>query len=292
MGVGLIILCLPCLVTFVSAFQKIDVSKTLDRECYGTSVGFGFSGGPEFHYDALRRRYKDCTYVLGNLEITNLDSENITYDLSFLSSIEVVTGYVLLGLLDTETIPLLNLKLIRADNTYSIMGKKYGLLVALTASPEQSDPAVGLQELQLPSLREISHGRVIFIQNPLLKYVDTIEWDTIVLEKDNPVEFFAYSYFEGGSNCSEACKVDGVSRCWGHADNMCQKVYTKKCHATCPGRCYNDDILGCCHPECANGCWGPSENDCEMCKYFRHGIRCVSTCPERTYAVGRYCEPY
>lgn len=126
-------------------------------ECYGTSVGFGFSGGPDFHYDALRRRYTDCTYVLGNLEITNLDSENITYDLNFLRSIETVTGYVLLGLLDTETIPLLSLKLIRADNTYSIMGQQYGLLVALTASPEQpdssSDSPGGLQELQLPSLQ-------------------------------------------------------------------------------------------------------------------------------------------
>jgi hypothetical protein len=64
-----------------------------------------------------------------------------------------VTGYVLLGLLEqVETIPLIDLRLIRADNTYNIMGQEYGLVVALTAEPEGT-PKVGLRELQLPSLR-------------------------------------------------------------------------------------------------------------------------------------------
>ena len=89
----------------------------------------------------------------GNLEIANLGSAaNITYDLSFLSTIEVVTGYVLLGLLDVDVIPLTSLKLIRADNTYEILGEQYGLLVVLTTE-HGGRGRTGLKELQLPALR-------------------------------------------------------------------------------------------------------------------------------------------
>lgn len=88
----------------------------------------------------------------GNLEITNLQSSaKISYDLSFLSKIEVVTGYVLIGLLDVESIPLTSLKLIRADNMFNIMGKDYGLVVAFTDSTGNNQK--GLRELQLPALR-------------------------------------------------------------------------------------------------------------------------------------------
>lgn len=82
-------------------------------ECYGSNMGFSFSGTHEYHYEALRRRYTGCTHVHGNLEVTNLNNGNVTYDLSFLSTIQVVTGYVLLGLLNVETVPLTNLRLIR-----------------------------------------------------------------------------------------------------------------------------------------------------------------------------------
>lgn len=76
--------------------------------------------------------------------------------MSFLSDIEVVTGYVLLGLLEVDTIPLVNLRLIRADNTYNIKNMEYGLIVAITSAGEPEDPddeVVGLRELQLPSLK-------------------------------------------------------------------------------------------------------------------------------------------
>lgn len=90
----------------------------------------------------------------GNLEITHVDKAiNASYDISFLSSIEIVTGYVLLGLLEVEAIPLINLKLIRADSTYNIMGEEYGLVVALTSEAGDDPKQVGLRELQLSSLK-------------------------------------------------------------------------------------------------------------------------------------------
>lgn len=130
--------------------------KTIEHfsECYGTHVGFGMSGNQDDHYESLRRRYKDCTHVEGNLEITHVDKAiNSSYDISFLSSIEIVTGYVLLGLLEVEAIPLINLRLIRADSTYNIMGEEYGLVVALTSEAGDDPKRVGLRELQLSSLK-------------------------------------------------------------------------------------------------------------------------------------------
>ncbi|KAJ8320306.1 hypothetical protein KUTeg_001893 [Tegillarca granosa] len=62
--------------------------------------------------------------------------------------------------------------------------------------------------------------------------------------------------------------------------------------STCPGRCYK---FGCCHPECAVGCFGPFETDCivsiiMMCKYFKHDGRCVSSCPtDITYREAQFC---
>ena len=61
-------------------------------------MGFGYSGTLELHYQNMRKRYDGCTYVHGNLEITNLDDPVLKYDLDFLSSIKYVSGYVLIGL--------------------------------------------------------------------------------------------------------------------------------------------------------------------------------------------------
>ena len=126
--------------------------------CIGTGVGFGLSGSQEYHYKGLKERYTGCTHVDGNLEITNLENtDNVTYDLSFLSQIEVVTGYVLIGLLNVETIPLHRLTLIRADSTFNVKDMDYGLVVAATADQVSNDTdgslIRGLVELQLPDLR-------------------------------------------------------------------------------------------------------------------------------------------
>lgn len=248
-------------------------------ECYGTHVGFGYSGTPEFHYESLLRRYRGCKHVEGNLEITNLQSDQISYDLSFLSTIEVVTGYVLLGLLDLESIPLTNLKLIRADNMFNIMGEDYGLVVAFTDAAGENKNR-GLRELQLPSLKEISRGRVLFMQNPLLNFVNTIAWNVIVPGVTNPVTYGDSAYNTTSLEvCDPACENGNQRFCWGRGPKMCQIVHFPICDELCPGRCYDSTIVGCCHPECAVGCTGPSNSDCLMCKYFKAGEACVSSCP-------------
>lgn len=120
-------------------------------ECYGTDSGLSTSGPPDMRYDRLKQRYKGCTYVRGNLELTWHYGVN-NNDLSFLSTIEVVTGYVLIVGVKIDTIPLLNLRLIRGDNTFPIRGVHYSLAVALFGHSNASDVS-GLQELQMPSLQ-------------------------------------------------------------------------------------------------------------------------------------------
>lgn len=277
----------------ITAVEILDVKLThREKECYGSNMGFSFSGTHEYHYEALRRRYAGCTHVQGNLEVTNLNNGNVTYDLSFLSSIKVVTGYVLLGLLNVETVPLTSLRLIRADHTLKLGYERYGLVVALTSegTPTADNPTPGLKELQLPNLREISNGKVLFTQNPLLCFIDTVEWKDIV---DGEIVMKENAMKTDCDKCHPDCQdFDGVSRCWGKGSHMCQTVHRLECDSICPGspkRCFRKGILGCCHPQCAVGCKDGLDTDCEMCKYFRHGHRCVTRCPDGTYPIGQEC---
>ncbi|KAL3855337.1 hypothetical protein ACJMK2_014553 [Sinanodonta woodiana] len=158
----------------------------LEKECYGSKNGFTLSGSPADHYKRLVEMYTGCTYVQGNLEITFLESKN--YDLSFLSTIRVVTGYVLIALVYVNIIPLTSLKLIRGDTTYEYKGEQYSLFVAVN-SPRQPTGA-GLKELHLPQLAEISNGKVFFRANRELCFVNTILWSDIVDDKSmNSVTF-------------------------------------------------------------------------------------------------------
>lgn len=91
----------------------------------------------------------------GNLEITNVGNMDGPIDMTFLQSIRVVTGYVLIGLIENvDVLPLLNLELIRADDTVEFEGEQFGLAVVLTADYDEiGKPRRGLKELQLPRLR-------------------------------------------------------------------------------------------------------------------------------------------
>lgn len=292
-------ICLSIWLYYVETVEISDVRLTSrEKECYGTSMGFSFSGTHEFHYESLRRRYAGCTHVSGNLEVTNLDNVNMTYDLSFLSTIKVVTGYVLLGLLNVETVPLTRLRLIRADHKLKLGHSYYSLVVALTSEgiPTEINPTPGLKELQMPALREISHGNVIFTQNPSLCHVDTIAWDVITTGN---VTFKETGGKETGGKehcpkCSPKCfDIEGIGHCWGQGSDMCQKFIKIQCGTSCPGRCFEaDGNTGCCHHECAVGCIGDMDTECELCRNFRYGHKCLSECPSGTYPIGQECTDF
>lgn len=113
-------------------------------------------GSPSFRYDVYKTRYTNCTYVDGNLEIVFLDEENTDYDLSFLSNIREVTGYVMLVSVFAQYIPLVNLRIIRGRTLFKSNGEYYSLYIALNVQPGSNK--YGLMELQFKSL----YGEEIF----------------------------------------------------------------------------------------------------------------------------------
>ena len=59
--------------------------------------------------------------------------------------------------------------------------------------------------MNLYNFAEISRGRVLFMQNPLLNFVNTIAWNVIVPGIENPVTYGQSAY-------------NTTSKCWRHDD--------------------------------------------------------------------------
>ncbi|CAG5118294.1 unnamed protein product [Candidula unifasciata] len=277
-----------CFSSVVCVDLRIDEQE--ERECYGTTVGFGYSGTLEFHYQQLRKRYAGCTYIHGNLEITNILDPNIQYDLNFLKTIRYVSGYVLLGLItEVEHIPMDSLEVIRANNTYRIMGDDYSLVVVLTSRLDEDNS--GLKSLHMPRLKEISYGKVLFTRNPSLGYVNTINWDPIVRGRPDSVHFLDHAFDESVS------ENDGVTNClqggkWGDDSSLCQQAVARTCHEKCQGRCFGPGELECCHNSCAVGCNGGSDELCFVCKDYQYENHCVGFCPAKSYPKSQNCVKY
>lgn len=114
-------------------------------------MGMSVSGTSMDHYDMYKRRYTNCTYVDGNLEITYLE-EDREYDLTFLNSIEEVSGYVLIYSVFVQELHLTNLRLIRGSQLFSFKGEKiYSLVVASNFKPESKTR--GLMQLGFKNLQ-------------------------------------------------------------------------------------------------------------------------------------------
>ena len=117
----------------------------------------------EHHYQNLRDRYTNCTYVDGNLELTWLQDENL--DLSFLQHIREVTGYVLISHVDVTKIILPSLQIIRGRTLFklSVHEDEFALIVTLSKMHNLELPALrGKFFMIFPSNRNVSF---FFIQS-------------------------------------------------------------------------------------------------------------------------------
>ncbi|KAH9495762.1 hypothetical protein Btru_013261 [Bulinus truncatus] len=266
---------------------NLRIDEPEERECYGTTVGFGYSGTLEFHFQHMKKRYTGCTYIHGNLEVTNLVDPKLNYDLSFLKTIRYVSGYVLIGLItEVDIIPLDSLQVVRGNNTFKIMGDDYSFVVVLTSRNDEKSS--GLKEIHLPQLREISHGNVLFTGNPSLGYINTIEWEPIVRGRVNAVHFLDGAYDESVASNNDTSICDGGNR-WGDDRTLCQQVKSVTCHAECDGRCFGPQSGECCHNSCAVGCNGPEDDQCYMCKDYLYDGHCVGFCPHKSYPKLQDC---
>lgn len=97
----------------------------------------------EHHYQNLRDRYTNCTYVDGNLELTWLQDKNL--DLSFLQDIREVTGYVLISHVDVKRIVLPNLQIIRGRTLFKLNVREEEFALMVTFS--------NMENLEMPALR-------------------------------------------------------------------------------------------------------------------------------------------
>ncbi|XP_055355643.1 insulin-like peptide receptor [Paramacrobiotus metropolitanus] len=64
--------------------------------------------------------------------------------------------------------------------------------------------------------------------------------------------------------------------CW--TAGVCQQA-----PPTCSGE--GAGVAGCCHRNCLSGCYGPSRNECLVCRSVHHNGACMDVCPEFTYKL-------
>lgn len=255
------------LLVLLAAHFQASLALEEKKVCQGTSNKLTQLGTFEDHFLSLQRMFNNCEVVLGNLEITYMQSG---YNLSFLKTIQEVAGYVLIALNTVEKIPLENLQIIRGNVLYE---NTHALAVLSNYGANKT----GLRELPLRNLQEILQGAVRFSNNPVLCNMETIQWRDII--NTDFLSNVTGDFQNQQGNCSK-CDPACLNRsCWGAGEENCQKLTKIICAQQCSGRCRGRSPSDCCHNQCAAGCTGPRESDCLVCRRFRDEATCKDTCP-------------
>uniref|UniRef100_A0A3B5MDV3 Receptor protein-tyrosine kinase n=1 Tax=Xiphophorus couchianus TaxID=32473 RepID=A0A3B5MDV3_9TELE len=237
--------------------------------CQGFSNRVNLMDNKEDHYLNMVKTYSNCTIVLENLEITHVDENR---DLSFLKSIEEVSGYVLIALNTVSRIPLENLRIIRGHSLYE---EKFALSVLANIDKNTGQ---GTTELLLTSLTEILRGGVKFLNNKLCN-VETIQWFDIVNADTKPsmeLQVAGNNPFCKCNKCHSSC-YNGS--CWAPGAENCQTLTKLNCAQQCSKRCKGPSPSDCCNEHCAAGCTGPTAADCLACRDFQDDGVCKDSCP-------------
>uniref|UniRef100_A0A8C6M932 receptor protein-tyrosine kinase n=1 Tax=Nothobranchius furzeri TaxID=105023 RepID=A0A8C6M932_NOTFU len=244
-------------VYFLSRYFR---SSTRTLLCSGTQNGLSSTGSQENQYNLIRDRYDGCEIIMGNLEITQIESN---WDFSFLKTIREVTGYVLIAMNHFREIPLGQLRVIRGNSLYE---RRFALSVFFNYPKDGSN---GLRQLGLSNLTEILEGGVQIINNLYLSYGPWIFWQDIVRDNSAPIDIQHNGkrglYHELLSLVFKLSSMTGL---------------TMVCAPQCNGRCFGTSPRDCCHIECAAGCKGPLDVDCFACRHFNDSGACVPQCPK------------
>ncbi|XP_056131234.1 receptor tyrosine-protein kinase erbB-3b [Lampris incognitus] len=243
---------------------QITSSQTHEAVCPGTQNGLSSTGSQENQYKLLKDRYDGCEIIMGNLEITQIESN---WDFSFLGTVREVTGYVLIAMNQFQQLPLGKLRVIRGSSLYE---RRYALTVFFNYPKYGSN---GLRHLGLTNLTEILAGGVKIIYNKYLSYGPWVYWQDIVRDSGAPIDI--QNNGERGS-CHPSCG----EFCWGPNEDQCQTLTKTVCAPQCNGRCFGTSPRDCCHIQCAAGCTGPLDMDCFACHRFNDSGACVQQCPQ------------
>uniref|UniRef100_A0A3B4AQY5 receptor protein-tyrosine kinase n=1 Tax=Periophthalmus magnuspinnatus TaxID=409849 RepID=A0A3B4AQY5_9GOBI len=234
--------------------------------CPGTQNGLSSTGSQENQYNLIRDRYDGCEIVMGNLEITQIESN---WDFSFLKTIREVTGYVLIAMNHFQDIPLGQLRVIRGNNLYE---RQFALSVLFNYP---KDGFNGLRQLGLPNLTGIL---ISFYKNSILFMLKLIQWrERLVLKKKR---LYCHILFQFMVIIIGPCHRSCGGYCWGPNESQCQILTKTVCAPQCNGRCFGTSPRDCCHSECAAGCQGPLDVDCFACRHFNDSGSCVRQCPQ------------
>uniref|UniRef100_G3P3B4 Receptor protein-tyrosine kinase n=1 Tax=Gasterosteus aculeatus aculeatus TaxID=481459 RepID=G3P3B4_GASAC len=239
-------------------------AHVLSVVCPGTQNGLSSTGSQEIQYNLIKDRYDGCEIIMGNLEITQIES---CRDFSFLKAIREVTGYVLIAMNHFQEIPLGQLRVIRGNSLYE---RRFALSVFFNYPKDGSN---GLRQLGLANLTEILEGGVQIINNKYLNYGPWVFWRDII--RDNGALIDIQHNGEKGP-CHKSCG----DYCWGPNVDQCQILTKTVCAPQCNGRCFGTSPRDCCHIECAAGCKGPLDVDCFACRHFNDSEACVPQCPQ------------
>nr|ANP44417.1 epidermal growth factor receptor Smed-egfr-5 [Schmidtea mediterranea] len=231
-------------------------------------------------YESLKRNFdKNCSYIIGDVVIAHITNENI----SFLNSIEDISGYLMIFSNAVESISLIKLKVIRGENPLLIKGLKFSLIVGYNSM---------LENILFPNLQVILRHNVFFNNNPKLCYASRkINWNSlmrrsqeVVIVETNEKDCGLNSKIDEELSCHESCQAHlNKTYCWGNSSSACQKI-NDCANRTCydSTKCYINEILKseeCCHEECVGGCTGPARSQCLACKNFNNNGICVENCP-------------
>uniref|UniRef100_A0A8C7JI70 Receptor protein-tyrosine kinase n=1 Tax=Oncorhynchus kisutch TaxID=8019 RepID=A0A8C7JI70_ONCKI len=237
--------------------------------CTGTQNGLSSTGSQENQYNLIKNRYTGCEIIMGNLEITQIETD---WDFSFLETIREVTGYILIAMNHFRRLPLEQLRVIRGNTLYD---RGFALSVFYNYPKEGSN---GLQHLGLTYLTEILEGGVQIVNNRFLSYGPWVNWDDIVRDRDRakaPIDI-QYNGQRGQWPCHPSCGEN----CWGSGEEHCQILTKTVCAPQCNGRCFGTSPRDCCHIECAGGCTASQDMDCFACRHFNDSGSCVPQCPQ------------
>ncbi|XP_056021824.1 insulin-like peptide receptor isoform X4 [Ostrea edulis] len=229
---------------------------------------------------------ENCTVIEGNLKILLIEgASHQQYENLYFPDLVEITEFFLLyrvyGLKSLRNI-FPNLSIIRGHKLFF----NFALVVF---------ELMDLEELGLIGLTTIERGAVRFEKNPMLCYIDTIDWTKIAVG----VQGMGEHYFKRNriaKECVDVCPSGCAStpiiaasgevgkdqkRCWTRSH--CQKMLScdRECKNHKNGQRGICDNGICCHANCIGGCTGESDRDCKVCKNVVSMIDGQSICQDQ-----------
>ncbi|CAH1796561.1 unnamed protein product [Owenia fusiformis] len=228
---------------------------------------------------------ENCTVIEGSLSINLVNifkTKKISYERYSFPHLIEITDYLFLYRVEGLT-TLRNL----FPNLRVIGGRHLFFNFALVVYEMEE-----LKELGLKSLQVISRGSVIMDKNHNLCYLDTVDWDRIVI---NPVGTNSVFFYKNKdvNECINACpKTCPIIEKEIEEEKVTQRICwtNQDCQITCPSSCgtqgcfydSNTNRKTCCSKDCRGGCTGPLARQCKACVKFIHQGVCVPRCPPHT----------